>query len=239
MASSHQTGPILQHWNDVPLDFTYSASSSRSATPAGAGTPSHPSLLPTKYNNSTLSLAVNVGSRATSRPSSAAGFRPAPSETPSERGEAAALMTAAYVADQERQMPYDEPNPPEDNQTETENQDYPSDAMTLDPPDASSFTDLLDHLLALPTTMSPVEHSQVQDRLRKYVPGITDEQKEELGWVLREVVEGRQEGATWGREMVVRFMKEWVGRGDVSRWGGGLRRVVESLEMGVQGTGGV
>ncbi|KAI9857655.1 MAG: hypothetical protein M1813_008075 [Trichoglossum hirsutum] len=233
--TSHQTGPILQHWNDPPLDFTYSASSSRSGTPAGVGTPSHASQLQTKYaNNSTLSLAVNVGSRAASRPGSSVGFRTAGG------GEAAAMMTAAYVADQEQQGAYETLAPGSFSSDgpgfEEEGEGDSGNAMQVDPP---SFDGLLTRLFALPSAMPDAERELVEERLRKHLPGVTDEQKEELGWVLREVVEGRQEGATWGREMVVKFMKEWVGRGDVSRWSGGLRRVVETLRTHGGGRGDV
>jgi hypothetical protein len=221
MASSHQTGPILQHWNDVPPDFTPSASSSRSATPGtGSRTPSHPapaypvsSLLNTKYNNtSTLSLAVNLGSRAGSRSNSVAGYR---------GGDAPTDQTARYIRDQ---AAYDSVPTPPPNTTDN-NSDLPA---------------LLARLLALPTTMSAAEFGLARERLLlqgQQDPG--EEQMGELVWVVREVVEGRQDGATWGRGMIVGFLKEWVARGvDVDvRWLGTLRRVIESLGEEGEGEG--
>ncbi|KAI9765094.1 MAG: hypothetical protein M1840_007801 [Geoglossum simile] len=224
MASSHQTGPILQHWNDVPPDFTPSVSSSRSATPGtGARTPSHPSpapapvssLLNTKYNNtSTLSLAVNLGSRAGSRSNSVAGYRGG-----GGGGDAPADQTARYIRDQ---AAYDgAPADDDDNNNNNNN----------------GLAALLTRLLALPTTLSAAELGLARERLLLGQQDLGPEQVAELAWVVREVVEGRQDGV-WGRGVIVGVLKEWVGRGvDVDvRWLGTLRRVVESL--GGKGEGG-
>ncbi|KAI9778609.1 MAG: hypothetical protein M1839_008002 [Geoglossum umbratile] len=256
MASSHQTGPILQHWNDVPPDFTPSAPSSRSATP-GTGAPpatssSAPSPSPfalsahlnTKYSNSsTLSLAVHLGSRAGSRSNSVVGLRAGGGGGGGGGagggggggggGGDVGEMTARYVRElggvagfEDMAVPR-KPPPEAEEDEEDEDEDEGADEDALPP--------LLDALLALPSALSPAEYALARDRLLgASPPPVGEPQVVELVGVLREVIAGRQDGATWGRAMIVGFLKEWVGRGvDVDvRWLGTLRRVVESLGEG-------
>ncbi|TGZ85117.1 hypothetical protein EX30DRAFT_16914 [Ascodesmis nigricans] len=104
-------------------------------------------------------------------------------------------------------------------------------STTTTPPPASSstattFSSLLSQLFTTsPSSLGAKERQLCYARITKVDADITEAQKEEVGEVVRRVLEGMETPA-WGRERLVAFMLREKG---VAVWAAGVRRGVESV----------